>query len=489
MILALLLACPPDAPTTDKPADTDTPPVTTAAEPLVFSIGAHEERVTELGGTLVVNVAEAVTVTCTADADPAEVFTTAFPADDQPPFLVTLAFYGLAPETPYTCVAATASGASVTVPVTTGRWVDAPEVIQEGDTTAIEGAYTVFNVGDLCRGDGTNTVWVADPEGRLRWRWGVPEDGVPDIDVSWLGDRFLIGGGAGIYGLGNGAIREVDLAGTILYERMNPATGVEYNHHVERLDDGTDLAVVWQLNEGTRGTFVGFGIERTDPVTGEVLFDWNSQTALDRGQLPSGAPNEDSYHANAVRWAPDDPGGPAYWISLAQLGNVVRLDAETGDVTTRIGVGGDWTLVDPSDTVVGDGWFDFQHAITVDFAADPPLLRMHDNGLAYGRSRGLDLALDLDDRVATVAWQYTEDDWQEYPGGDHDVLPGGNRLVTQGHCDCCQTTDRESTITEVDPDTLDALWRLRLPSQDAWLYRSERLDGCAIFGNGKYCAE
>ncbi len=121
--------------------------------------------------------------------------------------------------------------------------------------------------------------------------------------------------------------------------------------------------------------------------------------------------------------------------------------------------------------------------------ADPPILRMHDNGLAYGRTRALDLALDLEERVATVAWQYTEDDWQEYPGGDHDVLPGGHRLVTQGHCDCCQTTDRESTITEVDPDTLDGLWRLRLPSQDAWLYRSERIDGCAIFGNAKYCPE
>ncbi len=310
MILALLLACPSDAPTTDKPADTDTTPVTTAADPLEFSIGADEERVTELNGTLVVKVAEAVTVTCTANADPAEVYTGTVPADDEPPVIFTFAFYGLAPETAYTCVAATASGASVTVPVTTGRWVDAPEVIQEGDATAIDGAYTVFNVGDLCRGDGTNTVWIADPEGRLRWRWGVPEDGVPDIDVSWLGDRFLIGGGAGIYGLGNGAIREVDLAGTILYERMNPATGVEYNHHVERLDDGTDLAVVWQLNEGTRGTFIGFGIERTDPVTDEVLFDWNSQTALDRGQLPAGPPTRTATTRTPCGGRPTTRAGP-----------------------------------------------------------------------------------------------------------------------------------------------------------------------------------
>ena len=486
MILALLLACPADKP---DPTNPDTVPVVTDSGDLTLTVGAHDERVTELDGSVVLTVAEAVTVTCTADADATEVFTIELPADGEPPLVLSFALYGLAPGTAYTCVGTTASGLGASAPVTTGVWTDAPELTQEGDAAAIDGAYTVFNVGDLCRGDGTNTVWIADPEGRLRWRWRVPEDGVPDIDVSWLGDRFLIGGGAGIYGIGDGGIREVDLAGTVLYERMTPASGVDYNHHVERLDDGSDLAVVWQLNEGDQGQFVGFGIERTDPLTDEVLFDWTSQTALDRGQLPSGAPNEDTFHANAVRWVPDDPGGAAYWISLAQLGNVVRLDPASGDITTRIGVGGDWTLDDPSDTVVGDGWFDFQHAIRVDMAADPPILRMHDNGLAYGRTRALDLALDLDHKVATVAWQYNEVDWQEYPGGDHDVLPGGHRLLTQGHCDCCRTTERESTISEIDPDTQEAVWRLRFASGDSWLYRSQRLDGCALFGNGKYCAE
>lgn len=485
MILALLLACPAAPPPGTEGATTPSsppPPV-----PLTLSLSSGTEMVTHLDAVLTAEVADDLTLRCAADADPAEVFTTTVTAPAGEP--TPAGFDGLLPATAYTCTATGTGGAQATATITTAAWTDAPTLVVEGSVDAADGAYTLFNVGDLCRGDGTNTVWVADPEGRLRWRWRVPEDGVPDIDASWLGDRFLIGGGSGIYGLGNGAVREVDLAGNVLYERMTPVTGVDYNHHVERLDDGTDLAIVWQLNEGTDGTFVGFGIERTDPLTGTVLFDWNSQTAVDRGQLPSGVKSSDAFHANAVRWVPDDPGGPAYWVSLAELGNVVRLDPDTGDLSWRMGVGGDWTLEDPTGTTVGDGWFDFQHAIRVDMGVDPPILRMHDNGLDYGRTRALDLALDLDRHVATVVWQYTEPDWYEFPGGDHDVLPGGHRLLTQGHCDCCRTGVRDSTISEIDPETETTVWRLRFDSADDWLYRSQRIDGCALFGNARYCAE
>jgi hypothetical protein len=42
-------------------------------------------------------------------------------------------------------------------------------------------------------------------------------------------------------------------------------------------------------------------------------------------------------------------------------------------------------------------------------------------------------------------------------------------------------------ILEVDPATDEVVWRLDFTSWTDGLYRAERIDGCAVFGNVRTC--
>lgn len=446
---------------------------------------AHAERVTEVTVTASPSEPVALAVRCEADDDPEEAHLGRTETG-------ALTFYGLLPGTAYTCTVTTEDGRrSASAGVTTGRWADPPEVVVEGDASAMDGAYTLFNVGNVCGAPGPGSVWVADPDGNLRWRFVVPEDVVVDVVATYLGEgRFLIGGGAGLVGLGDSSIREVGLDGTVSVFRTEPVSGTEFNHHVEQLPTGEHLSIVWRDNTGDRGDFVGFGIERYDPAAATATFDWSSQLAVDAGSLPDGGGGSDAFHANAVQYVPDDPAGPSFWVSLATLDALVRVDEATGAVTDAIGPGTGWTLHDLEGKPTDDQWWSFQHALRVTPQADGTLvMTLHDNGHVREKSRLLDLLVDPEARTVRVTWDWSEDGWYEYVGGDHDVLPSGHRLATQGHAACFGGVDRQSTITEVDPADGSVVWRLTLPGEYDYPYRADRIDGCALFANRKYCPE
>lgn len=453
-------------------------------EILSVTAEAHAERVTEVAVSWELSEAAEVRVSCVADEDPTEVHLATTGA-------LTTTFYGLLPGADYTCSVSTLDDRlSFPAPVRTGVWPGAPAVTVEGDPDAIGGGYTLFNVGDVCGGAMPAWVYVADPHGRLRWAYQVPEDIVPDLVATHVGGgRFLLGGGTGIIGLGDSALRLVGLDWVEAWSRELPVTGLDYNHHVEMLDDGDVLSLVWVENFGELGQFVGFGIERFDPVTEDAVFDWSSQQALDAGALPPGSFGSDAYHANALAYVGDDPLGPSYWVSLANLNVLVRVDAVTGALTHTVGSGLGFTLYG-LDGGPDDQWFSFQHAIRVTALSDGTYaVTMHDNGHNTGQTRLLDLAVDLAGKSVTVTWNWTEPDWYEYAGGDHDVLLSGHRLATQGHAECYGGNDRDSAITEVDPADGSVLWRLVFPERTSFLYRSDRIEGCDLFANAKYCPE
>jgi len=122
-----------------------------------------------------------------------------------------------------------------------------------------------------------------------------------------------------------------------------------------------------------------------------------------------------------------------------------------------------------------------------------PYLLVHDNGEARvggtNYSRVVEYELDIENRVVTKRWDWTEPGWYETVFGDADRLPGDHVLITQGHCFICPHGDpsRYSALTEVDQSTDEVVWRLSMEEPQPGLYRAQRLDGCELFSNRKYC--
>ena len=416
---------------------------------------------------------------CTAASDPDERHHGAGPPADP------LTLYGLLASEAYDCVV-TAGTASWQGRITTA----APDPLLPALTVAVDrgdsdGAYTLFNHW-AAAGDG-DRVLLVDPAGRPRWSWTVDEPVLPDLDARWLADRgvFLVGGGSGLNP------RFVGLDGAITWTAPD-LIGGWHHHHVEQLPDG-DLAMLGTSRGTWNGvTFVGAQIQTLTPFADTVTWSWDGQSAIDAGTLPPSAiERDDAWHANALTFA-DDADGSAVFVSFKFLNRWVRIDRDTGAITWQLGFVGDFALQDPSGAPLGDAeWFFGQH----DPEWDPRTSRLlvYDNGssrplggLPY--SRIAEYLLDIPARTATLTWTWTEPNWYEPYYGDADRLPSGHVLVAMGHCNCVeQVADHHSAIAEIDPENDEVVWRLETADPQDGLYRAERIDGCALFANAKYC--
>jgi Arylsulfotransferase (ASST) len=212
-----------------------------------------------------------------------------------------------------------------------------------------------------------------------------------------------------------------------------------------------------------------------DPDTGvwEELYD--SQAAVDEGALPVGA--GDAWHANWIDVI-DHGEGQKLYVSLCFIDRVLRIDLATRRVDWALGPGGDFAYVG------ANGPTSCQHGLEV--SEDGTKILAYDNGVDRGESRALEYTLDLAARTATVDWTWT-DGWYEPLLGDVDWLPNGDVLVTQGHPECFNAEGLTS-IVQIDPLAGEERWRMTFPDQWHAAYRSERLDGCALFSNVGACS-
>ncbi len=339
-------------------------------------------------------------------------------------------------------------------------------------------------------------VVMVDHEGAPRWLLPVPEP-IPsiDLDVSFLQPEGLvhIGGGWGTTDASiphQGLFRTVELDGSEVYERTVPAIGLGFNHHSERLDDGSFLTLSFEEISDGGDRQLGVAIEQWDPTTDELTWSWSSQQLVDRDQLHfADTPDLGSWTANSLSLAAD-PLGTGLYLSVVTIDEIWRLDPDTGDLTHRIGPHGDWALFDvDGQALESRDWFYFQH--DPEISADGRLL-LHDNGTTRGLfpdSRVLELQLDFDAREAQVLWEWTEPGWYNSFVGDADRLPDGHVAVTQGYFSCFSGRDGHSSVVEVDPATDEVVWRLDWSDPDFAPYRSERLALCDVLPNSRHCPE
>ncbi len=432
----------------------------------------------QLDATVKLTASAPVSMTCVLDDDPTEVHT----VDSEQALCHDLTLHGLLADSDHTCTL-TSLDVSEEVAFRTEplpAWV--PEVVAElDDPDRRTGVWTLVNHLYKTAEPRYSQLLVLDPEARVRWSHLVEGDWAGDLDSQYLGDgRFAYGGAAGL------PLTLVQLNDAIEWIGPEPSTGGKPHHHVELLDDGDVLMLSQASNSDDRGTFTGFAIERVDLYAGTVRWTVDSQGLVDAGELGRPDDDKDPWHANSLVLVDD---GAGVLVSLYEIGLVLHLDTATGELLGSLGAGGSYGLRSPAGNVLpDDAWFDASHGLEWH---DGRLL-LYDNGRAPPAglgSRILELQLNRELGVAVSTWSWTESGWEEPIWGDVDELEGGNLLITRGHCSDCSTAnpDSVSDIIELDRETEEIVWRISFEDSDSGIYRAERIEGCALFVNARYC--
>jgi hypothetical protein len=150
-----------------------------------------------------------------------------------------------------------------------------------------------------------------------------------------------------------------------------------------------------------------------------------------------------------------------------------------------LGKRGDFTLLDKSGQPASDeGWYNGMHAIDV----YDDRIWVYDNGWDQDNSRALMYTLDTENWTAELTFEYSEAGWREPVWGDADELASGNVLINMGHTWCKGGNESHfGALVELDVNTKEPIWRLDFLDRDDASYRSQRVDGCALFQNSRWC--
>jgi hypothetical protein len=411
--------------------------------------------------------------------------------DDAAATTHTLQLLGLLSEATYTCEAYTTrcDGATVSQTFETAELpVTAPPLASPpGQGTPEWGTWTLFNHQRPCANERGNRLFVIDPEGRVRWYRELPIVGPSTIDLEsqWRPDQTILWGGGE---QPQGTPQVLNLDGTVSYRSTYP--GVEddvYHHDVSGTADGRIIGIVESDVRVPGDSWLGFGLVEHDPATQAETWRWDSQTAFDAGQLDRPpADDDDPWHANAFAVV-DDADGEGVYVSLFYENEIVRVDRATGDITWHLGIGRDFQLVDPSGAPLDDSeWFDHLHAVHV---FDGRVF-FYENGWGPGRSRVVVMTVDSAARKATLDWTYEEPGWYEPLWGDADETAAQSVVVAMAHNYCSGgTIDHLGSLLEIDEATGNIPWRLDFLDADDSTYRSQRIAGCDLFANARYCPD
>jgi hypothetical protein len=418
--------------------------------------------------------------------DPPEVHV----AQTEPTTAAQLELFGLIADATYTCVARSeCPGAERTVEVQTAPLPRLPPALATKappgpGSSPSWGAYTLFNHQRPCAGDNTNRLYVVDPDGRVRWQLELPVEARSSIDIEsvYLGDgTFLWGGGE----QPTGSPQIVALDHEIHHQAGYPGAEDDVYHHDLEWSDGQITGLVVDTVTGGTPGAEGIRLLTYEAATQAVTWEWDAQRAVDEGQLPPPV-GLDPYHPNSFA-SVVDADGPGVYVTLLTSNVVIRVDQATGDISWTLGPGGDFVLVDASGAPLPeDAWFSGIHAI--DIFGDHLLL--YENGQDIWRSQVMELTLDIPNRIAALTWTWTEFGWYEPIWGDADEMPNGNVLIAMAHDYCVGANPAHpGALVEVDRETEEVLWRLDFLDSNDSTYRSQRIDGCALFANTRFCPE
>jgi len=229
---------------------------------------------------------------------------------------------------------------------------------------------------------------------------------------------------------------------------------------------------------------LGYGIIVFDPVSETVLWDWSAHgklgdgvpidPAIDYDRLGTSATDPERFmHSNALvyRLLPD--GSPEFWMSVRHQDWIIAIDPDTDAVRWRLGLGGDFTLVDDLDAAtpvpLSDAdWFFAQHGPAIE-SQDGDRVRMilFDNGkwrpgLTEDEwySRALELTLDLSTMQAAPGFIYGDPS-----GPDSFFALGGGNAAPIGDGSTVQVLKGwdATAVSHISYPQGDLLWRWECP--------------------------
>lgn len=158
-------------------------------------------------------------------------------------------------------------------------------------------------------------------------------------------------------------------------------------------------------------------------------------------------------HGNAIDFDTDGN----LLVSFRNLGEITKIDAQTGDIIWRMG-GKNNEFAFPGDP---KGEFQRQHGLRV---AGPGVLQLLDNS-DQPPSRLVRYEVSENARTASMLWEYIDGpDVHTLVGGNTQVYDDGGALVSFG---------REGRVVEVDPSG-QKRWELT-GIDDAYVFRAQRL--------------
>lgn len=428
--------------------------------------------------------------TCTADSAPAErhlAESTGAAAHQE------LVVRGLLGWTEYRCTIRPTCGGPAVEATFTPVLPGIPPFEVETSGAGPSAPYTLLNT--QYRAFTTTGAWlvIVDPDGQPRWTYFVGTDLVGDIDaeIEDGGTTVHMGGGWAYFDVeqpNRGVFRDVDLSGNVLLDHPEPVFGLGFNHHSDKLEDGSYLSSTGSVNHLGDREWYGVGIEHWHPSLG-LLWGWSSQQLVDEGVLGEPDENETApYHANSVSFVSDTAGEGA-WVSLYKAREIWRIDRATGERTHVFGPNGDFALIDVNgNPLPPEDWTYVQH--DPDWLPDGRVV-MYDNG--QGRpsdepySRVVEYRVDLEAASVTLLWDWTEPGWYDPVLGDADYLPNGNVLVTKGfNTGWTPNRDDVSQVLELRPPD-EVVWRLSWTEREWTTFRAQRYEGCDVFANARYC--
>jgi hypothetical protein len=451
-----------------------------SAEGVDLVVRSHPDRVHQIDLRISIDTPSPVSVQCTAQDDDDEVHVVRAAQTSS----TELKLLGLLADTNYSCRLETDSAELAFDFNTAALPADFPSWTLSGDPQASDGAWTLFNHGENGHHADSEKLVIVDALGRVRWTYPLPSTSAADIDVT-VADGQILYGGSG-YG---GRPSEVGLDWEISWQAPVQLDDKHYHHHVQDVPGMGVLTLVKTQDTVDGVSLEGFAIEILDRDSGEMVWRWSSQEAIEAGELPGGQEREDPFHANAAEWI-EDQDGTAVLLSLKTINRVIRIDVESGAVDWTLGTNGAFTLLDSEGLPLGaDQWFFGQHAPEL----NGDRLLVYDNGIGRpggDRSRVVEYALDVDAKTLTQLWEWQEPDFLETVWGDVDRTPGGeNVLVARAHCFNCPDAiaGTHSALVELVAGTGEEVWRLEFDQEGDAIYRAERLEGCALFTHATLC--